>query len=198
MKRHRFIKGYLTRFSDFILGFLAALLIITLGRHAMAESFPYRDDGVNTTIKEEYIKIDLEQRRAAFQLPNPRSIEKIISEREALINRPVQENDSLIHHSDDISPVEQSLEFNRPRAAIEKKFDPLNDIEQEIADEQAYELYLERYRGALKQELIRRAKDHGINPTDSLAEEATSKAISRGVIVVPEPIRQPANGIPQN
>jgi hypothetical protein len=164
----------------------------------MAESLPYRDDGVNTTIKEEYIKIDLEQRRAAVQMANPKSIERILSDREALINQPVQENDSLIHHSDDISSVEQSLEFNRPRAGVEKKFDPLDDVEQKIADDQAYQLYRERYRGALKQELIRRAESHGINTSDSLADEATSKAISRGVIVIPEQIRQPANGTPRN
>jgi hypothetical protein len=199
LKQHRKLKSIFTRFSDFILGFLAALLVITLGRHAMAQGVSQGvDSGVNTSIKEEYIRIDLEQRRAALQIANPRPIEKINMEGTPLANQPVVEGDSLINHEDDISAVEQTVEFNRPRVGVRKTMDPFNDIEQKIADEQAYQLYREHYRGAVKDELIRRAHERGFNPSEDLAAEVTSKAISRGIVSIPEPIRQPANGIPQN
>ncbi len=158
LKRRKNVQIYITRFSDFILGFLVALLVITLGRHAMAGSLPL-DRRVNVTIKEEYIKLDLQQRRMEVVLPNPLPLEKL-TEREALTNRPFPENNSLVQHADDISPIEQGLEFNRPRAGITKKFDPLNDIEQKIAEDQAYQLYRERYRGALEDLTSRAASEH--------------------------------------
>ncbi len=141
--------------------------MITLGRHAMADGV---QDEVSNHLKEEYIKMDVQKRTTEVAIPQPIPLGGIEAEDWTVRTDMAGGNDSQISHSDNISPAEQEPGYARPRAGISKKYDPLDSIEEKIADDQAYQLYNEHYRRAVKQEFIDRAKKAGYDPSDTLAE----------------------------
>jgi hypothetical protein len=170
MGKRQKLKRMLTRFADFIIGFVIACLVITLGRLAFARGI---DDEVNAHIKEEFIRMDIAQKRAAMNLPDPHKISALQNEEWSQ----GKTEDAQLGHSDDISPSEQSQYMERPRAGFRKVADPLDSIEEKIVEKQAYALYREHYRSALKAELLSRAHSIGIQPTSDMANEVTARAV---------------------
>jgi hypothetical protein len=186
MSKRQKLKRMLTRFSDFIIGFILACLVITLGRLALARSI---DDEVNDHIKEEFIKIDVAQKRAAMALPDPDHINTLKNED---WSQKRSDSGEELSHSADISPREQSQYLERPRAGFKQALDPLDSIEEKIVENQAYALYREHYRGAMKEVLIQRAHALGIEPTNQMANDATARMIDG------EALPYPSTSTPQN
>jgi hypothetical protein len=168
------INRVFTRFSDFIMGFIIACLVITLGRMVLAGSI---DDDVNTHIKEEFIKMDIAQKRALMTFPDPSRINALKNE-DWSQKRPITSAaDGQFSHSDDISPSEQSQYLERPRAGYKRMSDPLDSIEDKIIESQAVKLYREHYRSAVKQEFITRAHAVGIEPTNEMTNDITARVV---------------------
>ncbi len=162
----------MTKFSDLILGFLLGVLALSLGRHALADQA--QDRAVNVNIKEEYIRIDAAHRQQLeFNQISARRTEV-----GALPRQPVEFNNPIIDHEDSISSAEQNNEIMEdPRRGFVHTEDPNDSVERKIAEDQAYSLYREHYRGAMKRELIRRAQAVGYQPTDKEANDVTARAM---------------------
>lgn len=163
MFHKRKVRSKVIKASDFILGFILGLLALAVGRHAAADTI---DTYVNSNIKEEYIRMEIEKHNASLDYGQFAKI-KNSNAPEALPSQPVGQSNSLINHADDISNNEQvnyTGNLERPQVGVSQKYDPNDNIENKIADEQAYELYREHYRGAVQKEFVRRVKAAGLNP----------------------------------
>src|SRR5437870_1078325 len=145
MKKRRSIKRVPTALSDFLMGMLLGILAFCIGNHASASDI---DRLVNSKIKEEFIRMDVDQLRANVEYNRPDTSN---SQPEAIHgSQPLNSKDTMLDNIDPIGLGENSAAVDHPQGSISKKLDPFDPIEQKIAEKQAYDLFREHYRGAVQ------------------------------------------------
>jgi hypothetical protein len=171
LKISKMLRKFVTQLSDILLGVLIWALAISLGKHALADNL---DTLVNTKIKEEFIRVDVDKMRAHLEYNRPpgdtsSNLSAVTSE------VPLNYQDQIFNPVDTIALGEQSGRLDVPQVGIARKIDPAEEIEQKVMEEQAYQLYREHYRGAVQREFIKKLDDAGYKTTRNLAEEIRVK-----------------------
>jgi hypothetical protein len=145
---------------------ILGLLAFGIGRVAPAAE---QDVLVNSQIKEEFIRMDVQQRRANLEFRRPAQ-EPLTDAANA--PQPLNENDPLLREITPLGPGEQAGAIERPQGGVSVKSEMGDSLQRDLVEKQAYELYRSHYRAAVQSEFLRRLQQAGYNGDQrNVAEE---------------------------